>query len=137
MTSTSSYVNIITYCDSICNKRSSSTIIRRPRTCLHLGRNSGGWTTVGRNISEARLLVLNQIRERLKRYEYHKFQNFYSVLLMALVDSHCRFMRGSLWFPGNSHDSIIFQSTELWEEINVSFILDIGKMVGDIIIHPW
>ncbi len=49
--------------------------------------------------------------------EYHNFKNFYSIVLMSIVDAKCRFVSGSCGFPGNSHDSIIFQSTSLWSNI--------------------
>ena len=49
--------------------------------------------------------------------EYHNFKNFYSIVLMSIVDAKYRFMCGSCGFPGNSHDSIIFQSTSLWSNI--------------------
>ena len=48
--------------------------------------------------------------------EYHNFKNFYSIVLMGMVDSHYRFVWGSCGYPGNSH-VIIFQSTELWSKI--------------------
>ena len=40
--------------------------------------------------------------------EYHNLKNFYSVVLMGLVDAKYRFIWGSCGFPGNSHDCIIF-----------------------------
>ena len=46
--------------------------------------------------------------------EYHNFKNFYSIVLMGLIDSKYRFIWASAGFPGNSHDSIVFQSTELY-----------------------
>ena len=49
--------------------------------------------------------------------EYHNFKNFYSVVLMGLVDAKHRFIWGSCGFPGNSHDSIIFHSTQLWADL--------------------
>ena len=49
--------------------------------------------------------------------EYHNFKNFYSIVLMAMVDSHDRFVWGSCGFPGNSHDAVIFRSTDLWTRI--------------------
>ena len=49
--------------------------------------------------------------------EYHNFKNFYSVVLMAMVDAKYRFVWGSCGFPGNSHDSVILQSTSLWQQI--------------------
>ena len=51
------------------------------------------------------------------RKEYHKFKNFYSIVLMALVDAKYWFIWGGCGFPGNSHDSIILQSTPLWSDI--------------------
>jgi len=69
--------------------------------------------------------------------EYHNFKNFYSVVLMAMVDSRYRFIWGSCGFPGNSHDAIIFQSTALWEKLKGDdFIPDIGHKVADITIRP-
>ena len=57
--------------------------------------------------------------------EYHNFKNFYSVVLMAMVDAKYRFVWGSCGFPGNSHDSIILQSTCLWKRIkDGSFLPD-------------
>ena len=49
--------------------------------------------------------------------EYHNFKNFYSIVMMAIVDTQDRFIWASVGFPGNSHDSVIFQSTELWDDI--------------------
>ena len=46
--------------------------------------------------------------------EYHNFKNFYSIVLMALIDSKYRFIWASAGFPGNSHDSVILQATELY-----------------------
>ena len=65
--------------------------------------------------------------------EYHNFKNFYSVILMAMVDSNYRFIWGSCGFPGNSHDSVIFQSTDLWTNIMQNeAILKIGKQIEGI-----
>ena len=36
---------------------------------------------------------------------------------MAIVDRKKRFIWGSVGFPGNSHDSIIFKSTKIYSEI--------------------
>ena len=69
--------------------------------------------------------------------EYHNFKNFYSIVLMALVDSHYRFIWGSCGYPGNSHDSIILQSTELWSNIREGNGLpSIGKNVGEQSVPP-
>lgn len=40
--------------------------------------------------------------------EYHNFKNFFSIVMMAIVDAAARFVWVSVGFPGNSHDSIIF-----------------------------
>ena len=68
--------------------------------------------------------------------EYHNFKNFYSVVLMSLVDSHYRFIWGSCGFPGNSHDSIIFQSTDMWNSIQEGCIPEIGKVIAKINVPP-
>ena len=68
--------------------------------------------------------------------EYHNFKNFYSVVLMGMVDSHYRFVWGSCGFPGNSHDAVIFKSTDLWNSIQDGFIPLIGKSVGDVNVPP-
>ena len=68
--------------------------------------------------------------------EYHNFKNFYSIVLMGMVDSHYRFIWGSCGFPGNSHDAVIFQSTDLWNSIQEGLIPSIGKSVGGIDVPP-
>jgi len=45
--------------------------------------------------------------------QYFNFKGFYSVVLMALVDAEYRFIWASVGAPGNTHDSTLFQSTEL------------------------
>ena len=40
--------------------------------------------------------------------EYHNFKNFFSVVLMGMVDFKYRFVWASCGYPGNSHDSVIF-----------------------------
>ena len=71
--------------------------------------------------SSAHKVVLKQAKSTTT------FKNFYSIVLMAMVDSNYRFIWGSCGFPGNSHDAIIFQSTSLWENIKEhGFIPDIG-----------
>ena len=49
--------------------------------------------------------------------EYHNFKNFYSIVLTAIVDAKYRFIWASCGFPGNNHDSVIFQSTNLFEQV--------------------
>ena len=68
--------------------------------------------------------------------EYHNFKNF-SVVLMAMVDSYYRFIWRSCGYPGNSHDSVIFQSTDLWAKIQEGNCLPrVGKQVGNQTIPP-
>ena len=55
--------------------------------------------------------------------QYHNFQNFYSITLLALVDPKCRFIWASVGASGNTHDSTLFQSTSLWEKITAGSIL--------------
>ena len=41
--------------------------------------------------------------------EYHNFKNFYSIVLIGMVDTNYRFVWGSCGFPGNSHDLFLNQ----------------------------
>ena len=69
--------------------------------------------------------------------EYHNFKNFYSIVLMGMVDARRRFVWASCGFPGNSHDSIIFQSTSLWSKITGGqTIPDIVKDVEGVKVPP-
>ena len=69
--------------------------------------------------------------------EYHNFKNFFSIVLMALVDSKQRFMWASSGFPGNSHDAIILQSTKLYSRIKEGNIIPqlVGKH-GNVDMYP-
>ena len=49
--------------------------------------------------------------------EYHNYKNFYLLVLMAFVDARYHFIWASCGFPGNSHDTVILQSTDLWHKI--------------------
>ena len=49
--------------------------------------------------------------------QYFNFKGFYSIVLMALVDAKYRFIWASVGAPGNTHDSTMMQSTELWSQI--------------------
>lgn len=51
------------------------------------------------------------------RKQYHNFKNFYSIILMALVDAKYRFIWTACGSPGNTHDSTVFQGTNLWHNI--------------------
>lgn len=65
--------------------------------------------------------------------EYHNFKNFYSIVLMAMVDSNYRFVWGTGGFPGNSHDAVIFQSTKLYSDIKEgTFIPQLSKDVNGV-----
>ena len=55
--------------------------------------------------------------------QYHNFKNFYSIILLGLVDPNYRFIWASVGAPGNTHDSTLFQSTSLWEKITAGSIL--------------
>lgn len=69
--------------------------------------------------------------------EYHNFKNFYSIVLMAMVDAKYRFIWASCGFPGNSHDSIILQSTQLWREIKEENLIPaIGQQIDGVTIPP-
>ncbi len=69
--------------------------------------------------------------------EYHNFKNFYSIVLMAMVDAKYRFTWGSCGFPGNSHDSVILQSTDLWEQLQEKeYLPNIAKQINGIEVPP-
>ena len=69
--------------------------------------------------------------------EYHNFKNFFSIVMMAIVDATARFMWVSVGFPGNSHDSIIFQSTQLWSDITEKKVIpEISQNIDGTDIYP-
>ncbi len=53
-----------------------------------------------------------------------------------MVDAKYRFVWGSCGFPGNSHDSIIFQSTEMWEKLQNNYTADVCVNVGGMMLSP-
>ena len=55
--------------------------------------------------------------------QYHNFKNYYSVVLLALVDAKYQFMWAALSASGNTHDSTYFQSTHVFHEINEANVL--------------
>ena len=59
--------------------------------------------------------------------ECYNCKNFYSVILMAIVDAKYRFIWGSFGYPGNSHDSMIFQSTELYSYLTSGTFQNMDK----------
>ena len=69
--------------------------------------------------------------------EYHNFKNFYSVVLMAMVDAKYRFVWGSCGFPGNSHDSVILQSTKFWSNVkDGNFLPKFSQEENGLLIPP-
>ena len=55
---------------------------------------------------------------------------FYSWVLIAFVDAKYRFIWASCGFPANSHDSVMLQSTTLWQQIKeVDFIPKLEKKI--------
>ena len=56
---------------------------------------------------------------------------------MAVVDAKYRFIWASVCYPGNSHDSIVLQSTHLWQEITENQAIPlIGKDVDSVNVQP-
>lgn len=51
------------------------------------------------------------------RRDYYNYKNFYSIVLMALVDAKGRFIWAQAGMPGNVHDSTILQSTNIWHQL--------------------
>ena len=69
--------------------------------------------------------------------EYHNFKNFYSIVLMGLVDAKYRFVWASVGFPGNTHDAMILQATQLWKDIHENNIIPlISKEIGKVEVCP-
>ncbi len=68
--------------------------------------------------------------------EYHNFKNFYSIILMALVDAKYRVIWASCGYPSNSHDIIIFQSTDVYADMNKGQFPSISHKEGDVEIPP-
>ena len=54
---------------------------------------------------------------------------------MGMVDSKYRFVWASCGYPGNSHDLVIFQSSDLWNQIrNQEYLPKIGKNLGSLFV---
>lgn len=69
--------------------------------------------------------------------EYHNFKNFYSIVLMGLIDAKYRFVWASAGFPGNTHDAMILQATQLWKDIMDNNLLPaISKKIEGIEVGP-
>ena len=54
---------------------------------------------------------------RKSNKEYHNFKEFFSIVLMVMVDAKGRFIWANCGIPGNTHDSLIFQSTNMHARI--------------------
>ena len=65
--------------------------------------------------------------------QYFNFKGFYSIVLMALVDAEYRFIWASVGAPGNTNDSTILQSTDLWRKIaGGDFIPNVAQKIEDV-----
>ena len=69
--------------------------------------------------------------------EFHNFKNFYSVILMAIVDAEYHITWASCGYPGNSHDSYIFQSTDIYHILNSGNNPSIARVESDTSILPF
>ena len=71
------------------------------------------------------------------RKSYFNFKSFYSIIIMALVDAKSRFIWSSVGAPGNTHDSMNFQSTRLYRKIcDGTVIPDRVQLCGEVEIPP-
>ena len=69
--------------------------------------------------------------------QYHNFKNFYSIVLLGIVDASYRFIWASAGAPGNSHDSTIFQTSDLWSNIQSGTVIPSkGQKVDGVVIPP-
>lgn len=69
--------------------------------------------------------------------QYFNFKGFYSVVLMALVDAEYRFIWVSVGAPGNTHDSTLLQSTDLWKRIMEGEVIpNIAQNLGNVEVPP-
>ena len=69
--------------------------------------------------------------------QYFNFKGFYSIVLMALLDAEYRFIWASVGAPGNTHDSTLMQSTELWDRIVAGNVIpNIVQQIENVDIPP-
>ena len=68
--------------------------------------------------------------------EHHNFKNFYSIVVMALVDAKYRFIWASSGWTGNTHDSTILQGTRLFTEIEAGSTILFTTKIGDVEVGP-
>ena len=68
--------------------------------------------------------------------EYHNFKNFYSIVMMAMVDVKNQIIWASAGFAGNAHDSIIFQPQIFMQSsLEVTSSLPLPKVKGMLTYH--
>ena len=69
--------------------------------------------------------------------EYHNFKNFYSIVMMAMVDAKYRIIWASTSFAGNAYNSIIFYATDTYAEIaRGNRLPSIAQLEGNVDIPP-
>ena len=68
--------------------------------------------------------------------EFHNFKIFYSFVLMAIVDAKYQISWTSCGYPGNSHDSLVFQSTDVYKELLSDKFQNVAHRGGDVYIPP-
>ena len=69
--------------------------------------------------------------------QYFNFKGFYSIVLMTLFGAEYRFTWASVGAPGNTHDSTLLQSTDLWKKIvDGSIIPSVAQQVENVEIPP-
>ena len=68
--------------------------------------------------------------------EYYNFKNFYSVILVAIVNAKYRFIWGCFGYPGTLHDSMIFQSIELYSYLTSGTFQNMAQIEGSVMVPP-
>ena len=65
------------------------------------------------------------------------FKDFYWLVLMAIINAGCLFIWASIGAPGNTSDSTLLQSTDIWKRIlGGQMILNVCRLMEDIEILP-
>ena len=64
------------------------------------------------------------------RKDYYNFKNFYSIVLMAMVNGKGQFLWASAGMPGNCHDSTLLQSTNMWPKMPALCNLSTENLMG-------
>ncbi len=57
------------------------------------------------------------------RREYYNFKNFYSIVMMGMLDAKYRFVWASVGLPGSVHDATILQSSAMYRKLKDGDIL--------------